>query len=875
MRFDTMTHRSTNFCAVVLVLVSLVDVSGTAVAAVTEAEFIAGLRASLKLTQDHELIRETNQQSVISSDRVVRYRHVFRGIDVLDAGLNLRLRNDRVLSHHAQIRPDLDINVVPHITRVDARAIAEQRFARMSGLPDEKVVFNADQSGCTLGIESRAIDRRSRPQLLYRCRLVSRTAAYVIDIDAASGDYITTAPLRLEAWVSAPATGETVHHGLVGPFDAQVDENGNYRLQATTHKTYDMEGGPLVPIDDENKIFTTASLPFVGSNKPGVSVHFALERALGHYAHRFGVDPLGGKKPVPYLSAFVNVDHRGSYYDPVTTSILVFGLKEADWVAFDVISHEVAHRLADTIDNGGDHTGEFGALHESYADILAQLAEEATFGSTDWIVADELKDELGAKRNLLDPSKSKVSYNNNPVTQQPDVYHSGPYWLPVALPYDETNDWGGIHVNNSIPNRWFTLLAQGGTGTNTANVSYSVEPIGSDTAAIILYMYLLESLQPNAGFYQARQASEQAASDLCGEMSQARLSVINAWHAVGVEPNPVPSLPLASPFQGQTGVDPWPVRLSWQAKVSIDEPGWTVQIGTDPNFPSPNNGTWQMAAATKKEMENGIEVGVLDTLNLQPSTTYYWRVRQAGSAPGSTLSCWRPVMSFTTADQIPLLHAPHTNGTYHPWSLPFVMTLPDGALWVDIEVAHDSNFTDKVFPTKTFPIDVDNHEPDWDARLHVPKNQEVLFWRARTRHDEGRLSEWSQTMDFTTIDPKVVNAFPSTGTAIYPWNASFGWVPLPGTAKYRVHTHPSISGPNTYVHTTALLSFNAARLADQKQHEWFVQAYGPPLGSDLEPEPPDTSELSQASDPWTIVIDGDATEVQLIKPAWSPGTNSM
>ena len=92
-----------------------------------------------------------------------------------------------------------------------------------------------------------------------------------------------------------------------------------------------------------------------------------------------------------------------------------------------------------------------------------------------------------------------------------------------------------------MQNYWFYLLSEGGTGTNDLNNQYNVIGIGIDKAAQIAYRNLIHYLTPEATFEDARNGSIMAATDLYGRNSHEVQAVVNAWYAVGVGDNLLPT----------------------------------------------------------------------------------------------------------------------------------------------------------------------------------------------------------------------------------------------------------------------------------------------------------------------------------------------
>ena len=130
-------------------------------------------------------------------------------------------------------------------------------------------------------------------------------------------------------------------------------------------------------------------------------------------------------------------------------------------VDFDILTHEFTHAVI------GDtsqlvYVSQSGALNESYADIMAAIAdqerEEALGKATDWLVGEGKTDGTGAIRDLSDPPS---------LGGQPD--HMNGFFSPAPCPpgldfeFAKCNDYGGVHTNSGIPNKTTFLMAAGGT----------------------------------------------------------------------------------------------------------------------------------------------------------------------------------------------------------------------------------------------------------------------------------------------------------------------------------------------------------------------------------------------------------------------------
>ncbi|MCH8903737.1 MAG: M4 family metallopeptidase [Bacteroidetes bacterium] len=189
-----------------------------------------------------------------------------------------------------------------------------------------------------------------------------------------------------------------------------------------------------------------------------------------------------------------------------------------DWVnSLEVMGHEFGHGVNATSANLSG-SGESGALSESFSDIWGTLVEHYAQGlyepsnPGDWTILEDFWIPNGKARDMADP-KSVLD---------PDTY-LGQYWVP-----------GATHDNNGVQNKWFYLLANGGSGTNDNGSDYNLTGITKEKAADIAYRNLTVYLTSTSNYYDSRMGSMLAAEDLFGICSVEALETADAWYAVGV-----------------------------------------------------------------------------------------------------------------------------------------------------------------------------------------------------------------------------------------------------------------------------------------------------------------------------------------------------
>ncbi len=195
---------------------------------------------------------------------------------------------------------------------------------------------------------------------------------------------------------------------------------------------------------------------------------------------------------------------------------------------YDIGGHEFTHGVAFyTLASGFGFIGELenGAIDESYADIFGFMCERHIQTSTwDWLMGEDI---IGLQTRDFE----------NPTIHPSGLPTGAPDYFPAYLPdeYGGTNyytraaDAGGIHINCSVQNHCFYLLAMGGTKNGV-----TVHGIGIDKAAKIAYAALMNFAESNETFMKSRQHWKAAATKLYGECSNEWIETCNAWAAVKV-----------------------------------------------------------------------------------------------------------------------------------------------------------------------------------------------------------------------------------------------------------------------------------------------------------------------------------------------------
>ena len=203
-------------------------------------------------------------------------------------------------------------------------------------------------------------------------------------------------------------------------------------------------------------------------------------------------------------------------------------------VSLDVTAHEVGHAITQSTSRL-IYRWESGALNEGFSDIWGAVIEQwgktveptISAGKSTWLMGEEISPVVGkGLRNMAHPDS----------LQDPSTY-DGPHWRPANWPAcspNDNNDNCGVHYNSGVLNKWFYLITQGESGTNTLQQPFSVTGMGFEKSRNLAYLMSL-NLTPNAGFSTARAVSTDAAITLFGNSSAELETVQDAWRAVNVD----------------------------------------------------------------------------------------------------------------------------------------------------------------------------------------------------------------------------------------------------------------------------------------------------------------------------------------------------
>ena len=261
------------------------------------------------------------------------------------------------------------------------------------------------------------------------------------------------------------------------------------------------------------------------------TAHFAVSNAFDYFGDvhgRRGWD--GSSKKVEVLSNST-LRQLSFIRGRKTDGRIIFGPQDAastsaysyvnNGATLDIAGHEFTHGII-SYDGVLEYAREPGALNESFADIFGVLAEDfGGLSGMDW----QLGEDCATNRPIRDLSDPQFGGSY----AQPDTYQGSNWRTITSQPPSPLNDNQWVHFNSGVQNRWFSLLADGGSHNGI-----SVQGLGRADAARIAFLNMTQFMQLNSQYADAREGAINSARILFGRCSFEVEQTTNAWSAVGV-----------------------------------------------------------------------------------------------------------------------------------------------------------------------------------------------------------------------------------------------------------------------------------------------------------------------------------------------------
>lgn len=436
----------------------------------------------LQTDPDHELILKRQSSGEIA---YVVYSQQYQGIPIFGAELLLGIHNQAVRLTVGELLVPTDLarqrfSVIPSISKDQAESATRDAL---------QVSFDtATIADTKLAILDLSLfhDVPSNPRLVWRVSMAGNDKSWELFVDAHNEEILFSLGLEHEG-------GESLHDF---DFDLQHAE--------------DMAS---VGCYSENNVVNVADEDWFNGDYLGdPDATFANTHARNTYAFfhdHFGLHSFDNEGSQMEVLIHTTVDN--AQWSPACREIRF----RTGWVDYEVMVHEFTHGVISYSSNLV-YAFESGALNESYADIMAVVADRER-GDMNWTLAEDRTGVSGGERDLQNPKRDKYSEYNPGMPNSAGVFP----------------DNGGVHLNSGIPNKTAYLMAEGDLHNGVVAPS-----IGLSKMRELKYA-ALRGLGSTAQFEDARDvevwiAEIWAINGTHFFTNQDACSVQNAWAAVEV-----------------------------------------------------------------------------------------------------------------------------------------------------------------------------------------------------------------------------------------------------------------------------------------------------------------------------------------------------
>jgi len=441
------------------------------------------------------------------------FQQYFKEIPVEFGIYKAHLKNKKTTAINGDYFPINKLNTEPTISEMGAVSIAKRHVKSTNFYESSTNEMGYEGPKPTLVILPKLENINVKDRLVYRLDVYAEKPLYRADIyiDAHTGEVVFENSKIHKSNVGA--SGTTLYNGVKN-FRAEQTSSG-YRLRQSVSgngiQTFDATSASSLQTATDIVSSTTN----FSTNSAAVQVHWGTERTHQYYLHKHNRNSFDGNGAL--IKSYITPESANAFATWTGSAMLYsmgYGSNYGPLTSLDIVGHEFTHAV---IDHSADliYSNQSGAINESYADIFGEMVEHYAQGTNDWLCGADVFN--GGIRSMSDP-KSKGD---------PDTY-LGQNWQTSS------NDNFGVHTNSGVHNKWFYLLAVGGTGTNDYGYSYTVNGIGIEKAAEIAYRNLTMYLIPTANYHYTCESSIYAAGQLFGPNSPEQIATSQAWRAVGV-----------------------------------------------------------------------------------------------------------------------------------------------------------------------------------------------------------------------------------------------------------------------------------------------------------------------------------------------------
>jgi Zn-dependent metalloprotease len=321
-------------------------------------------------------------------------------------------------------------------------------------------------------------------------------------------------------------------------------EGGTFYMVDTSKPMFDARSNPpnnprgaILVFDGANKEVTDpqfsaglvrSSSATAGWDPDAVGAAYGLSKTYDYYLNRFNRNSLDGQgSNVRAIVRYGQNVNNAFWFG--TTRTMVFGFGNTREI--DISGHELTHGVINSVGNGGilEYVNQSGALNEALADIFGENVQFFAEGGPDWLKRDVFEPDNRDK--LIQDYANPTSVLN--FTGQPN-----PSKMSEFVRLSENQDNGGVHVNSSIINHCYYLLAVGMEGA-----------IGIGDAERIFYRAMTAHLQKQSQFIDMRHACVNSAEEVFGADSPQHRMTAAAFDRVEIfdapttpPPSPIPTV---------------------------------------------------------------------------------------------------------------------------------------------------------------------------------------------------------------------------------------------------------------------------------------------------------------------------------------------
>ena len=413
------------------------------------------LKANSDLLGLREATTELVSTSAVRDDlgyTQVRFAQKYAGLSVWPCALMVQLdpAGDVTLMTGAYTTTPLNIDAQPGLSAQEAEARARAHS------PETRL---ADAKGRELLIHA---PLHATPRLAWRIDLrASLIQQWDVFVDAQDGSILHVG--TQVATAAATGTGTDLK-GVARPLNLWRHTDNLHYLIDTSKPMYDATSAPpnlaksrgviaILDLKNEvqpnvaNAVHNAANAPNGPWRTDAVSAASNLSKVYDYYKTRFNRNSVNGQGGT--MTGVVNMNQANAYSD-FQSLTMTFGNTDHYAEALDVVAHEMTHSVISTTSKLV-YQFQSGALNESFADILGEGCE-AHFnnGTPDWKMGTALRQQGRA----LDDPGSKISVLGRPFPSKFSQFEV----------LDAGQDAGGVHINSSITNHAFYLLAKGMNG---------------------------------------------------------------------------------------------------------------------------------------------------------------------------------------------------------------------------------------------------------------------------------------------------------------------------------------------------------------------------------------------------------------------------